>query len=96
MGLVYPSLSVLVLHLSPPDRQGQASAGLSMSESLATALALSGAGAAFAARLPTGIGPTSAAGPAAYLTGLSVPMLAAVLAALAAGRLRPGSGRTTQ
>jgi MFS family permease len=91
MGLVYSSLSLLSLHLSPPERHGEASAALQTSESLASALALAVAGAAFAALLPAGIGSTSPAGFAPYLAGLAIALVAAVVAAVGALRLAPAS-----
>ncbi|HEX2805283.1 MAG TPA: hypothetical protein VHN80_03850, partial [Kineosporiaceae bacterium] len=93
MGLVYSSLSLLSLHLSPPERHGEASAALQTSESLASALALAVAGAAFAALLPAGIGSTSSAGFAPYLGGLSIALVAAVLAVAGAVRLAPAPAR---
>jgi MFS family permease len=89
MGLVYSSLSLLSLHLSPPERHGEASAALQTSESLASALALAVAGAAFAALLPAGIGATSSAGAAPYLAGLSIALVTAVIAVAGALRLAP-------
>ena len=91
MGLVYSSLSLLSLHLTPVERHGEASAALQTSESLASALALALAGAAFALALPAGIGPHAAAGPVPYLAGMSVALLAGVVAALGSWRLNPAS-----
>ncbi|MBB4130514.1 MFS transporter [Xanthomonas sp. 3075] len=51
MGLLYPSLSVLMLSLSPPAQQGANSSALQLSEAIAVAAALALAGALFAALL---------------------------------------------
>ncbi|MEA9737770.1 MFS transporter [Xanthomonas campestris pv. raphani] len=51
MGLLYPSLSVLTLSLSPPAEQGANSSALQLSEAIAVAGVLAVAGALFAALL---------------------------------------------
>jgi MFS family permease len=89
MGLSYSSTSLLALHLSPPERQGEASAALTTSEALAGAIALALAGTAFAAALPAGIGPSAPAGSAPYLAGLGVAAVGGLLAGVAAQRLAP-------
>jgi MFS family permease len=54
MGLIYPSLSVLVLALSPADRQGANSGALKLADATGTALAIAGAGAVFGLMLGSG------------------------------------------
>ena len=51
MGLLYPSLSVLTLSLSPTAKQGANSSALQLSEAIAVAGVLAVAGALFAALL---------------------------------------------
>ncbi len=51
MGLIYPSLSVLTLSLSPPAQQGANSSALQLSEALAVATTLAVSGAVFAVML---------------------------------------------
>lgn len=51
MGLIYPSLSVLTLSLSPADQQGANSSALQLSEALAVATTLAVSGSLFAALL---------------------------------------------
>lgn len=89
MGLAYSSTSLLALHLSPPERQGEASAALTTSEAMASAVALALGGTAFAVLLPSAVGPDDPAGPAPYLAALAVALVAGVLAVVAAGRTRP-------
>ncbi|MCW4453526.1 MFS transporter [Flavobacterium sp. MXW15] len=48
MGLVYPSLSVLTLSLSPPAQQGRNSSALQLSEAIAVATTLAVSGSLFA------------------------------------------------
>ncbi|MEG2803880.1 MFS transporter [Stenotrophomonas sp.] len=48
MGLIYPSLSVLTLSLSPPDQQGANTSALQLSEALAVATTLAVSGSLFA------------------------------------------------
>jgi MFS family permease len=87
MGLVYSSMSLLALQLSPPERHGQASSALSTGESLASAVALAVAGAAFAAFLPAGLAASAPAGPTPYLAGVSVPVVASLIAVVGSWRL---------
>jgi len=87
IGLAYSSTSLLVLHLSPVERHGEAGSALTTSESLTSAVALALAGGLFAAALPSdGAGP---GGAVPYLLGLSVALLGAVLSIPAAHRMRP-------
>ncbi|RRU16035.1 MFS transporter [Stenotrophomonas sp. 278] len=51
MGLIYPSLSVLTLSLSPPAQQGANSSALQLSEALAVATTLAVSGSVFAMML---------------------------------------------
>jgi MFS family permease len=51
MGLIYPSLSVLTLSLSPPAQQGANSSALQLSEALAVATTLAVSGTVFAQML---------------------------------------------
>jgi MFS family permease len=54
IGLAYPTVSVLVLELSPAAEQGRNSSALQLNETLTTSAVLGVAGAAFAALLGTG------------------------------------------
>jgi hypothetical protein len=89
MGLSYSSTSLLALHLSPAERQGEASAALTTSEALAGAITLALAGAVFAALLPAGIAQDAPAGSGPYLAGIGVAAVAGVVAVIAARRLAP-------
>ena len=90
MGLVYSTMSLLALHLAPPEKHGEASSALTTGESLASAVALAVAGAAFASMLPTGIAAGAPAGPAPYLAGFCVAAVAALIAVAGSGRLASG------
>lgn len=79
MGLISPTLSVLTLALSPPDRQGDTGAALRLSAALSTTAALAAGGLVFAQLLP--VSPQ-----AAYLGSLGFPAALAVLGAVIAGR----------
>jgi MFS family permease len=87
MGLSYSSTSLLALHLSPPEHQGEASAALTTSEALSGAIVLALAGAAFAALLPAGIAQDAPAGSAPYLAGIAVAVIAGIAATQGARRL---------
>lgn len=97
IGLAYSSTSLLALHLSPPERHGEASSALTTGESLTSAGVLAVGGALFAALLPpaAAVLPSSdaaaqaPAGPAPYLAAIGVPVLAAAVSAAAAWRMRP-------
>ena len=90
MGMVYSSTSLLALHLSPPERHGEASSALQTSESLTISVVLALGGGLFAAFLPLGLAADAPAGHAPYLAGVSVAVLSAVLAVVAARRMAPG------
>ncbi|MBO9827417.1 MFS transporter [Xanthomonas sp. A2111] len=85
MGLIYPTLAVLTLTLSPPARQGRNSSALQLSEAIAVATTLAVGGSLFAALLAY-----SAA--AAYLSTFAVAALMALLGLGIAGRTQPGPG----
>jgi MFS family permease len=81
MGLVFPTLSVLALQLSPPELQGSHSSALQLAGSLFTAAVLTLGGALFAAlltRVPS----------AAYLAGFAITAGLAVLGLLLVARVR--------
>ena len=87
IGMTYSSTSFLALHLSPPERHGEASSALTTSESLTSAVVLALGGALFAALLPAGVGATGSAGWAPFLGGTSVALGAALLSVLGARRM---------
>ncbi|HEY6793106.1 MAG TPA: MFS transporter [Kineosporiaceae bacterium] len=87
MGLAYSSTSLLALHLSPPERHGEASSALTTSEALTSSAALALAGAVFAALLPAHL--AAGAGHTPFVAALAVPVLAAALAVVAAWRAAP-------
>lgn len=89
IGMTYSSTSLLALHLSPPERHGEASSALTTGESLTSAVVLALGGALFALLLPADVAARAPAGPAPYLAAIGVPVLAAAVAAVAAGRMRP-------
>ncbi|PPT76898.1 MFS transporter [Xanthomonas arboricola pv. populi] len=80
MGLLYPSLSVLTLSLSPPAQQGANSSALQLSEAIAVAGMLALAGALFAALLAW-------ATAAAYLSVFALAWLLAVAGFFVARRV---------
>lgn len=82
MGLISPTLSVMTLALSPPDRQGETGAALRLSAALSTTSALALGGLLFALLLP--VSPQ-----AAYLSSLGFAAGLAVLGAAIAGRTNP-------
>lgn len=75
MGLMYPTLSVLMLELSPPQRQGESSSALHLGDAIFTAAALAVGGSLFAALL-------ARSHLLAYLCGFGI---AAALASLGLG-----------
>ncbi|MGY0558560.1 MFS transporter [Lysobacter sp. A421] len=84
MGTVYPSLSILTLELSPPERQGANASALQLCDALFTATMLAVGGSLFAALL--------ARSPiAAYLSGFAITGSLAVLGLLLAARVRPAT-----
>ncbi|AJQ88446.1 MFS transporter [Xanthomonas oryzae] len=80
MGLLYSSLSVVLLSLSPPAQQGAHSSALQLSEAFAVAAMLALAGALFAALL-------TSATRAAYLSVFAVACLLAVASFFVARRM---------
>jgi MFS family permease len=89
IGMTYSSTSLLALHLTPPERHGEASSALSTAESLTSAVVLAVGGALFAALLPADVAAQAPAGPAPYLAAIGVPALAALVSAVGARRMRP-------
>jgi len=91
MGISYPTLSMLSLKLAEPGRQGEASSGLQISDSMITTIALAISGSIFAALIDRS--PQSA-----YLTGFAFAAAFVVLAAVLAPRVNSSSagqaGRT--
>lgn len=81
MGMSFPTLSVLVLQLSPPELQGSHSSALQVAGSLFTAAVLTLSGVLFAALLDH-------APSAAYLTGFAITAGLAVLGVLLVARVR--------
>ena len=82
MGVVFPSLSVLTLELSPPAQQGLNASALQLCDALVTASVLAIGGSLFAALLPHGHA-------GAYLAGFAISLALAVLGALLARRVQP-------
>lgn len=82
MGVVFPSLSVLTLELSPPAQQGLNASALQLGDALFTASVLAIGGSLFAALLPHGHA-------GAYLAGFAISLALAVLGALLARRVQP-------
>jgi MFS family permease len=78
MGIVFPTVSVLVLDYSTREQQGINTSALQLSDALATATVLAIGGTLFAALYPHS--PTTA-----YLTAFGLPALLA-LVGVAAGR----------
>lgn len=82
MGVVFPSLSVLTLELSPPAQQGLNASALQLGDALFTASVLAIGGSLFAALLPHGHA-------GAYLAGFAISLALAVLGVLLARRVQP-------
>lgn len=80
MGIVYPTLSVLVLEQSPSGRQGEHSSALQLTDALTTATMLAGGGLVFAALLAAGDDV------AAFATAFGFAGAAALAGVLLAGR----------
>ncbi|NRF67498.1 MFS transporter [Aquincola sp. S2] len=83
MGLVFPTLSVLMLRLAPGAKQGAASSALQLSDSLVSAVGLALAGLLLAAlqqQTPTG----------AFVAGFAVAAGLSALGLAVAGRARAG------
>lgn len=84
MGTVYPSLSILTLELSAPERQGANASALQLCDALFTATMLAVGGSLFAMLLERST-------LAAYLSGFSVTASLAVLGLFIAARVRPAA-----
>ncbi|MBT2747297.1 MULTISPECIES: MFS transporter [unclassified Lysobacter] len=82
MGLFYPTLSVLMLELSPPERQGVNSSALHLGDAIYTATALAIGGSLFAALL-------SRSHTMAYVCGFAIAMTLALSGWMLAARVRP-------
>lgn len=82
VGLVYPTLSVLVLDVAHPAEQGAATSALQVSDALGTSLAIALTGAAVH-------GVVAALGPRGYLAGFAATTLLAALALWLTGRTTP-------
>ncbi|NUO75015.1 MAG: MFS transporter [Lysobacter sp.] len=82
MGMVFPSLSVLTLELSPPAQQGLNSSALQLCDALFTASVLAIGGSLFAALLPHGHA-------GAYLSGFAITLALALTGAVLARRVQP-------
>ncbi|MDR6673936.1 MFS family permease [Xanthomonas translucens] len=86
MGLIYPTLSVLTLTLSPPAQQGANSSALQLSEAIAVATTLAIGGSLFAALLAHSV-------TAAYLSTFAVAALLALLGLGIVGRTQAAAPR---
>jgi MFS family permease len=96
IGMTYSSTSFLALHLSPPERHGEASSALTTSESLTSAVVLAIGGALFALLLPVGVSANGATGSAPFVAGISVALVAGLLSVVAAWRMSaPSQARTS-
>ncbi|MER5646534.1 MFS transporter [Streptosporangium sp. NPDC002524] len=80
MGIVYPTLSVLILELSPPGEEGENSASLGVAESVYTVVAVAITGALLAAL---------GASVAVYVLCFGLTALMAATGALVSGRVLP-------
>ncbi|QOW22309.1 MFS transporter [Novilysobacter avium] len=86
MGTVYPSLSILTLELSPPERQGANASALQLCDALFTATMLAVGGSLFALLLER-------SALAAYLAGFAITVSLAVLGLALAPRVLPAPAR---
>lgn len=84
MGLISPTLSVLTLALSRPERQGEIGASLRLSAALSITSALALSGALFTLLLPVSTN-------AAYVSSLGLAAALALLGAAIADRATPGT-----
>ncbi|MFE5337113.1 MFS transporter [Isoptericola sp. NPDC056573] len=84
MGLMFPTLNLLVLELAPPSAQGVSMSVLQVADAAASALALTGTGALLWAL-------HDRVGAAAYAVCLGLSAALALTAAVLAGRTRPGT-----
>lgn len=82
MGLIYPTLSVLMLELSPPREQGRNSSALHLGDAIYTAAALALGGSLFAALL-------ARSHTLAYACGFAIAFALALLGLTLAARVRP-------
>ena len=85
MGLLFPTLSVLTLELSPPDRQGANSSALHLCDALFTATVLAVGGSVFAALM-------TRAPSLAYLVAFAISAALALLGAVLASRVQAVPG----
>lgn len=83
MGLMYPTLSVLMLELSPPGQQGVNSSALHLGDAIYTATALAVGGSLFAALL-------GRSHTLAYVCGFAIAFALALLGLILAARVRVG------
>jgi len=81
MGLIYPTLSVLMLELSPPQEQGRNSSALHLGDAIYTAAALAAGGSLFAALL-------TRSHALAYACGFAIAFALAILGLTLAARVR--------
>lgn len=84
MGLVFPTLNLLVLELAPPSAQGVSMSVLQVADAAASALALTGTGALLWAL-------HDRVGAAAYAVCLGLAAALALVATVLVGRTRPGA-----
>ncbi|MEU4539231.1 MFS transporter [Streptosporangium sp. NPDC023825] len=82
MGIVYPTLSVLILELSPPGEEGENSASLGVAESVYTVVAVAITGALLAALGASAV---------VYVLCFGLTALMAATGVLVAGRVLPRS-----
>ncbi len=81
MGLIYPTLSVLMLELSPPQEQGRNSSALHLGDAIYTAAALAAGGSLFAALL-------TRSHALAYACGFAIAFALALVGLALAARVR--------
>ncbi|MFD6178790.1 MULTISPECIES: MFS transporter [unclassified Isoptericola] len=86
MGLMFPTLNLLVLELAPPAAQGVSMSVLQVADAAASALALTGTGALLWAL-------HDRVGAAAYAVCLALAAVLALVATALAGRTRPAPSR---
>jgi len=84
MGLLFPTLSVLILELSLPNRQGVNSSALHLCDALFTTTVLAIGGSVFAALM-------TRAPSMAYLVGFAITAALALLGAVLASRVKPAA-----
>lgn len=85
VGMVYPTLSLLVFEIARPGEQGAGMSALQTSDALSTAFALALAG-ALITPLVARLGSTG------YLAGFGLSVALAVVAGLVSGRIQPHAG----